>query len=98
MVENYLKYRKTLKMVIVLLDVRREASSDDASLIRWLETFGIPFLIVLTKSDKISKNKCSTQKRIIKNFLLLRDEEMICFSAVTGMGKQEILKRIMRSI
>lgn len=95
MVENYLKYRKTLKTVVVLLDARREPSSDDASLIRWLETFGISFLVVLTKSDKISKNKCSTQKKIIKNFLLLRDEEMVCFSAVTGMGKQEILKHIM---
>ncbi len=98
MVENYLKHRKTLKMVIILLDARREPSSDDASLIRWLETFDIPFLIVLTKSDKISKNKCSTQKKIIKDFLLLRDEEIVCFSAVTGMGKQEILKRIMNVI
>lgn len=95
MVENYLKYRKTLKTVVVLLDARREPSSDDASLIRWLETFGIPFLVVLTKSDKISKNKCSAQKKIIKNFLLLRDEEIVCFSAVTGTGKQEILKHIM---
>ena len=98
MVENYLKYRKTLKMVIILLDARREPSSDDASLVRWLETFGIPFLIVLTKSDKISRNKCSSQKKIVKDFLLLKDEEIICFSAVTGMGKQEILKRIMRII
>ena len=98
MVENYLKYRKTLKMTIILLDARREPSSDDASLVRWLETFGIPFLIVLTKSDKISRNKCSSQKKIVKDFLLLKDEEIICFSAVTGMGKQEILKRIIRVI
>ena len=98
MVENYLKHRRTLKMVVVLLDTRREPSSDDASLIRWLETFGIPFLVVLTKSDKISKNKWGTQKKVIKNFLLLKNEEIICFSAVTGMGKHEILKRIMEVV
>jgi GTP-binding protein len=98
MVEDYLKYRKTLKMVIILLDARRAPSADDATLVRWLEAFDIPFLIVLTKSDKISKNKCSTQQKIIKDFLLLKDEEIICFSAVNKMGRQEILKRIMRVI
>jgi len=98
MVEDYLKYRKTLKMVIILLDARRAPSADDATLVRWLEAFGIPFLIVLTKSDKISKNKCSAQQKIIKDFLLLKDEEIICFSAVNRMGRQEVLKRIMRVI
>lgn len=98
MVEDYLKYRKTLKLVILILDIRRAPSSDDASLIRWFEAFGIPFLVVLTKSDKISKSKCSTQQKVIKEFLLLRDEELICFSAVTRKGRQEILKRIMRVI
>ena len=98
MVEDYLKYRKTLKIVIILLDARRAPSADDATLVRWLEAFDIPFLIVLTKSDKISKNKCSAQQKIIKDFLLLKDEEIICFSAVNKMGRHEILKRIMRVI
>ncbi|KPJ57911.1 MAG: GTP-binding protein [Deltaproteobacteria bacterium DG_8] len=98
MVENYLKYRKTLKLVILILDIRRSPSTDDASLIRWFETFGIPFLCVLTKSDKISKNQCNTQQKIIKDFLLLKDDEAICFSAVTRKGRQEILKRIMKLI
>ena len=98
MVEDYLKYRKTLKIVIILLDARRAPSADDATLVRWLEAFGIPFLIVLTKSDKISKNKCSAQQKIIKDFLLLKNEEIICFSAVNRMGRQEVLKRIMRVI
>ena len=98
MVEDYLKYRKTLKLVILLLDIRRTPGSDDASLIRWFETCAVPFLVVLTKSDKISKSKCSAQQKTIKEFLLLQDEEIVCFSAMTGMGKQEILKRIIQLI
>ncbi len=94
MVENYLKYRTTLKLVIILLDIRRTPSSDDASLMRWLENFSIPFLIVLTKTDKLSHNKCSAQQKIIQDFLLLKREEVVCFSAVTKKGRQEILKRI----
>ena len=94
MVESYLKNRKTLQLVIILLDIRRTPSSDEASLMRWLENFGIPFLIVLTKTDKLSQNKCSAQQKIIQDFLLLKREEVVCFSAVTRKGRQEILKRI----
>ena len=96
MVEDYLKNRKTLKLIILLLDIRRAPNSDDASFIRWLEKFSIPFLVVLTKSDKVSKNKCSAQRKVIKEFLLLKDEELVYFSTVTREGKQEILKRIVR--
>lgn len=95
MVENYLKHRTTLQLVIILIDIRRVPGSDDSSLIRWLEKFDIPFLIVLTKTDKLSQNKCSAQQKIIQDFLLLKREEVICFSAVTRKGRQEILKRIM---
>ena len=98
MVENYLKNRRTLKLVIILLDIRRLPSTDDISLIQWLEAFGIPFLIVLTKADKLSKNKCSAQEKIIQDSLLIRKEEMICFSTVTRKGRQEILQHIMRAI
>ncbi|MEE8380822.1 MAG: ribosome biogenesis GTP-binding protein YihA/YsxC [Thermodesulfobacteriota bacterium] len=96
MVEDYLKNRKTLKLIILLLDIRRAPNSDDASFIRWLEKFSIPFLVVLTKSDKVSKNKCSAQRKVIKEFLLLKDEELVFFSTVTREGKQDILKRIVR--
>ena len=98
MVESYLKSRTTLKLVIILLDIRRTPSADDASLMRWLETYDIPFLIVLTKTDKLSQNMCKTQQRIIQDFLLLRKEEVICFSAVTRKGRPEILKHIMSVI
>ena len=98
MVESYLKHRTTLQLVIILIDIRRVPGSDDSSLIRWLEKFDIPFLIVLTKTDKLSQNKCSAQQKIIQDFLLLKREEVICFSAVTKKGRQEILKRIMSVI
>jgi GTP-binding protein len=98
MVESYLKHRRTLQLVIILIDIRRVPSSDDSALIRWLEKFDIPFLIVLTKTDKLSQNKCSSQQKIIQDFLSLQRDEIICFSAVTKKGRQEILKRIMRVI
>lgn len=98
MVETYLKNRRTLKLVILLLDIRRIPGADDSALVRWLEAFGIPVLIVLTKTDKLSKNKCTSQEKIIQDFFLLRREEMVCFSAVTKRGRQEILQHIMSAL
>ena len=98
MVEDYLKHRTTLKLIVLLLDIRRAPSSDDASFVRWLEKRSISFLVVLTKSDKVSKSRCSAQRKIIKEFFLLKDEELVCFSTVTREGTQEILKRIVKII
>jgi GTP-binding protein len=94
MVEEYLGSRRSLKLVVLILDVRRDPGSDDASLMRWLEAAGKPFLAVLTKADKLSKNVQQAQHRIIQERLLLKKEEMILFSAVTHQGRLEVLHYI----
>ena len=97
MVEGYLSSRQVLRLVVILLDIRRTPSSEDASLIRWLEAAAIPFLVVLTKADKVSKNKQRAQYAFIGNQLLLRKEELMLFSAVTHQGRLEVLHSIMKA-
>jgi len=98
MVEDYLRHRSTLKLVVLLLDIRRQPSTDDASLMRWFETFDIPFLVILTKADKLSRSKCSAQEKLIKNFFMLDEGELVRFSAVTREGREDILTRIMKCV
>src|SRR4030042_5259669 len=83
MVEGYLSCRQSLKLVVIILDIRRVPGSEDASLMRWLAAAGIPFLAVLTKADKVSKNRQRAQYKIIQDQLLFKKEEQIIFSAVT---------------
>lgn len=98
MVEGYLSSRKSLQLVVIILDVRRVPGSDDASLMRWLESANLPFLAVLTKADKLSKNGQQAQHRIIRERLMLKKEEMILFSAVNHQGRLEVLHYIIEAL
>jgi len=53
MIEAYLRERQCLALVILILDIRRDPSEDDLSLRDWLENYRIPYLYILTKTDKI---------------------------------------------
>jgi GTP-binding protein len=94
MVESYLKTRETLRLAVVILDIRREPSKDDDNLLEWLAFHDIPILVVGTKIDKISKNQRAKQMALVKKGLRLEGRPFITFSAVTGEGKEEIWKRI----
>lgn len=98
MVEKYLKARKKLCLVILIIDIRREPSKDDLSLVGWLRFYGIKPLFVLTKVDKLSKNKVSEQRRRIAEILEVSVDELILFSSRTGEGKEHVWKSIGDSI
>ena len=98
MVEGYLGARRSLRLVVLILDIRRVPGPDDASLMRWLEAAGKPFLAVLTKADKLSRNGQQTQYRLIREQLMLTQEEMIVFSAHTHQGRLELLHCVMEAL
>ncbi len=91
MVEAYLKERQSLALVVFILDVRRDPSSDDLSLRDWLENYRIPYLYILTKTDKLSNNQAIARKRAIeKNLQVSSEKKPILFSAKTQKGKSDI--------
>ncbi len=94
LVENYLSNRESLLLVVLILDIRREPNSGDISLLDWLNYYQIPSLIVLTKTDKISRSQIHKQSRMIKNFLHLEEDRVLPFSALTKEGKDKILSKI----
>ena len=96
MVEKYLKERQNLRLVIVILDVRRDPSKEDFSLVHWLDHYGVNFLFVLTKTDKLSGNQINIRRRKIAGYLKKESlDGIILFSARTGYGKEAVWKKIM---
>ena len=96
MIEGYLRNREPLKLAIMLVDSRIPPTDSDRTMKEWLDHFGIPNLIVLTKSDKISRNELTkAQKRCAET---LQTKEIIAFSAITGFGKDAVLKKIRDAI
>jgi len=96
MIEGYLRNREQLKLAILLVDSRIPPTDSDRTMKEWLDHFGIPNLIVLTKSDKISRNELT--KALKQGAETLQTKEIIAFSAITDFGKDAILKKIRDAI
>jgi GTP-binding protein len=96
MVESYLTTRVNLRGMVWLLDIRREVSKEDLRLWEWLQTKQITVIIVITKADKLSKNKRNKQAASIAKSLGRKAQEVIQFSATSGEGKDEIWQELIR--
>lgn len=99
LVEIYLRKRLNLKAVVVILDIRRDPNSGDMNLLRWLNRYGIGSIIVLTKADKLSKNRCNIRSKFISSELKkISPDRPIIFSAKTREGRTKIWEKIDRAI
>jgi len=96
MVETYLTSRSNMRGMVLLLDIRREPSKEDLNLWHWLQTKSIEVVKVTTKADKLSRNKRNKQIAAIAKTLGCKKEELIEFSAITGEGRHEIWKELLR--
>ena len=95
LIENYLRTSKRLVNVFVLVDMRHEPTNDDKMLINYLYNYNIPFTIIATKADKISK--MARQKNVAqirKKLEVVEGTPIIPFSAQTKEGKEEIWEYI----
>ena len=96
MVENYLTSRSNMRGMVLLLDIRREPSKEDLNLWHWLQTMSMEVVTVTTKVDKLPRNKRNKQIAAIAKTLGCKKEELIEFSAMTGEGRHEIWKELLR--
>lgn len=98
LLEGYIAKTLQLAGVVQLLDMRREPSEDDAAMLDLLAELGMPTIVVLTKSDKLSRKAVTERADTIARSLLLDPEQTIPFSAVTGEGRDELAAAIMSAV
>jgi GTP-binding protein len=99
MIETYLTTRQSLKMVVMILDIRRNPSEDDLSLIRWFDHHGIPACFVLTKADKLTRsNRLNRQTAVRESLGLPKEQELILFSAKSGEGAETLRREIEKNL
>lgn len=99
MMEDYLTARDTLKHVFMLIDFRQKPSKDDIMMYNFLKHYKIPVTIVATKTDKVGITQQQKQRNIILNELdLVVGDDFIMFSNITKLGKEEVTKKILRTI
>ena len=86
--------KEDIRHVFLLIDIRRDPSGDDLQLVDFLNYHIIPFSVIATKSDKLSRMKTKERRRAIASQFGLGEDNVAVVSSVTGEGKAELLSRI----
>ena len=97
MISGYILRREQMMNLFLLIDVRHEPQRIDLDFIKWLGENGIPFSIVFTKADKLSKGKASANVRKYLDELSKQWEELpphFLTSSETKQGREELLDYI----
>jgi GTP-binding protein len=94
MIEAYLSTRRDLKGLILLVDIRRTPAREEHDLIHWLNHHHLPFRVVATKADKLSRNQRVRPLRDLAAALGLATEDLIPFSAKTRLGRDLVWQAV----
>lgn len=96
LIEKYLAQRSTLVLCILIVDARHEPSPLDLQMKSWLEHFGLSFLVVTTKIDKLSANE--QRASLLRAQKVLATERIIPYSAFTRAGAKQLWDAIRTSL
>lgn len=100
MIEGYYNQDREFCCVVSLIDIRHPATALDVNMIEFLIAAELPFMIVCTKADKLSKNKCAQSIAALRRQLgFSRDEvEIIPISSANGSGIDDLKAALERRI
>lgn len=90
MIDTYLSRRENLRLVILILDIRREPGTEEHELIEWLQQRERPTLLAVTKIDKVPKSKRHSRFNAIADDLGLSRKHLFPFSGLSGDGKDAL--------
>ena len=97
MMESYFDNNNELKLVLILLDARRELSADDKEIIDFVKESGINYLIVVTKYDKVNqKEKSALNKHLTSEGF--KKEQVFFTSSLNNDGLNLLKKEVEKAI
>lgn len=89
--ETYLNTRKTLNMILLLVDMRHDPTEDDIIMLDYIRQSGRAFVVIATKSDKLNRSEFKKSINNIRRKLDLDDDsQVIPFSSVKRTGIDEV--------
>lgn len=94
LLDKFFAKKEHIRHVFLLSDIRRDPSDDDFQMMEFLTYHIVPFTVVLTKSDKLSRMKAKEQTRRIAQQYSLIENSVIAVSGMTGDGKDTLLSKI----
>ena len=92
--DQFFQAKENVAHVFMLADSRHDPTADDVQMIEYLHYHVLPFTVILTKVDKLSKMKLKEHKKAIAADLYMGENNLIATSSETGYGKEEVLSKI----
>ncbi len=97
--QAYFAANSSLRLVLQLIDARIGATDDDRMMLDYMNANGIPYVIVATKCDKLTRAQLDqTAKKLLDEPLLRPGTGIIFFSSLKGTGRDELWQLMLRSI
>ena len=95
LIEGYFNQDRDFALVVSLIDIRHEPSALDKHMVQFLQDAELPYIVVLTKADKLSKQQIQKQKAAIRKALdLPKDVTLLVSSSQNGQGIDDLRKTI----
>lgn len=95
LMEGYFQMGRDLRLVVQLIDMRHPPSADDITMLNFIKDAELPFVIVLTKCDKLNKTeRAKRREELEKELDFMGDCLKIEFSAQTGEGCEQLRKTV----
>jgi GTP-binding protein len=97
LVEGYVKQRPALRLVLVLVDARRDLGDEELQLLEWLEVMHVPACLVITKADKLR----AAERGVLRQHLRKENRaggEAFLVSGASGEGVDALWARIARAL
>ena len=90
LIEGYLRSSQKLQHVFALVDIRHEPSELDKRMLQYLDAYRLPFTVVATKADKLSRAQTAKAVQTVSASLAVGRDDVIVFSGLHGTGKEKV--------
>ncbi len=95
-IDPYLEHRPSLALCVALVDINIAPQESDRQLIEFLASVHRPFIVLATKSDRLSGNQLRNSLRMLEQ--QFSGVRIVAFSARTGVGRDELWKEIREAV
>lgn len=96
--EAYLSKRESIQLVVQLIDSRHGPQDNDIQMYEWLQFHGRRVQVVLTKTDKLSRNEAAKQVALSARALDVSPEDIIAFSAENHTGRDKAWAALLQAL
>lgn len=93
--QAYFNFESDKKLAVALVDLRHEPSDADLEMAAFLEEVGIPYWVVATKADKLSKTAVAENLKMLEEIYAdYHPQKILAFSSKTRLGREELVEKM----